>query len=161
MGTRAGRETSHKIILNIVLSCQGKKPSVWQHLTTQHHAGSPLRQTVAARTEVSRQQVSRLKSHTQDMTGMFMDVVQGELASVLLVGECPSQPRKQRRMKGQEEQALHLSPTTVCKKKLVFCLFQRFSLKLLQKKKARTLMNPTATPFPVPPPKEAKIGVFT
>ena len=117
MGTRAGRETIHKIILNIVLSCQGKKPSVWQHLTTQHHAGSPLRQTVAARTEVSRQQVSRLKSHTQEMTGMFMDVVQGELASVLLVGECTSQPRKQRRMKGQEEQALHLSPTTIFQKK--------------------------------------------
>ena len=71
-GAKAGRETIHKIILNIVLSCQGKK-------ATQRYAGTPALFVVAILTKVCRKQASKEKSHTQEVTRLLMDFVKGQL----------------------------------------------------------------------------------
>ena len=116
-GAKAGRETIHKIILNIVLSCQGKKaiclashnPTLCRYSSTL--CGGNSHQSV------QKTGFKRKEPHTGS-DPIAYGLCQRAVARVLLVDKCTLQPRKQKRMKKEKKrQALpHLSPTPALQK---------------------------------------------
>ena len=100
-GARAGRQAIHKIILNIVLSCQGKKPSVW-HAATQRQAGTPALPEVTTLTKVCGTRASRGKKPHRGNDWNVQGHGQGGLPECRYQIDAPQNPRERKRIEIRE-----------------------------------------------------------
>lgn len=120
-GAKPGKETIHKIILNIVLSCQGKKA-----ICLASHNPTPCRYSSTPCSGNSHQSVQktgfkRKEPHTGS-DPIAYGLCQRAVARVLLVDKCTLQPRKQKRMekKRRRGRPFHISlPHQLYRKQLV------------------------------------------